>query len=405
MRALGPWVLCAACACVDPGSTDGPSGTITPPHVGTVSVHDPVEPLVPTGTPWEWDLPLGFPAPVVPVDDPMTAEKVELGRHLFYDTRLSGNGTQACASCHEQARAFTDGRALPLGSTGVDGVRNAMGLSNVAYHSTLTWASPVLVQLEQQAPVPMFGETPVELGITGHEEDVLALLAEDPDYGELFAAAYPRMDPDERVDWDPIVGALASFVRALVSFDTPYDRFAYGGDSSAMTDSQKRGMQLFFGEKLECHHCHGSPMFSNSFVTVNSAEPERPFFNDGLYNIDGEGAYPPDNTGLYAFTGQPWDMGKFRPPSLRNLAYTAPYMHDGSVATLDKVLDMYANGGRLLESGPYAGDGSLNPYKSAFLIGFELTAQERRDVLAFLLEGLRDDTLVDDPRFSDPFTP
>lgn len=398
-------MLVATWACADPAPTEDAAPDREHSPVGVVWAGALEEPIVAGGTPWVWNLPLGFPPPVVPPDNPMTVEKVELGRYLFHDVRLSGNGTQSCASCHDQALAYSDGRVVPVGSTGEDGVRNAMALSNVAYHSTLTWANPALVQLEQQAPIPMFGEVPVELGITGHEDEVLARIADDPAYRDLFAAAFPNLDEEERIDWDRVVDGLASFVRALVSFDSPYDRFAYGGDTTAMTDSEKRGMQLFFGERCECHHCHGGPLFSNSFVTANSAEPERPFFNDGLYNIDGEGAYPPDNTGLYAITGQPWDMGKFRPPSLRNLAHTAPYMHDGSMATLDEVVDMYAHGGRVIESGPYAGDGSTNPYKSAFLPGFRLTDQERRDLSGFLLEALRDDTLLVDPRFSDPFEP
>ena len=390
------WVWLMALMACDPD--DGVA--LDPP---TSDTSTPSTTFTGEGTPWVWDLPDGFPRPMVPEGNPMTVEKVELGRHLFYDTRLSLNQTQACASCHEQARGFTDGRSLPLGSTGEEGVRNAMGLTNVAYHSTITWSNPVLLTFEQQILVPLFGEFPVELGLAGHEEEVLARLADDPLYVELFAGAYPELVAEERVDWNLTVDALACFVRALVSWNTPYDDLSYRGQGDALTEGQRRGLELFFSERLECHHCHGGPLFSGSFQTEFTVQPERPFLNTGLYNIDGEGSYPPDNTGLFLFTGEPTDMGAFRPPTLRNLVHTAPYMHDGSVETLEEVLDIYADGGRLITEGPYAGDGRASPYKSPFVPGFELTEQERADMVDFLENALRDDTLIDDPRFSNPF--
>lgn len=352
---------------------------------------------------WSWDLPDGFPSPAVPEDNPMTPEKVELGRYLFYDRRLSGNGTQACSDCHLQELAFTDDRALPEGSTGELGVRNSMGLANTAYHSTLTWANPVLLTFEQQILVPLFGEFPVELGITGHEDEVLERFASDADYQARFEAAFPERPADERISWDPIVDALSSFMRALVSFRTPFDDWTYRDDDDAMTEQELRGLELFFSERLECHHCHGGPLFAGSFDHENTSLSERPFFNTGLYNIDDTGDYPPDNPGLFTFTSDPWDMGRFRPPGLRNLAYTAPYMHDGSIATLEEVIEHYEAGGRTIEDGPYAGDGSTNPYKSPFVTGFELTDAERADLVAFLRDALADESLVTDPALSDPF--
>src|SRR5262249_11079391 len=137
-----------------------------------------------------WNLPTGFPAPRVPADNPMTAAKVELGRHLFYDTRLSANGTQSCASCHEQARAFTDGKERAVGSTGERHPRNSMSLVNVAYFGTLTWANPTLTRLEDQALVPMFGEHPVELGLRSPGTSLLERLERDGTYQRLFAEAF-----------------------------------------------------------------------------------------------------------------------------------------------------------------------------------------------------------------------
>ncbi len=197
---------------------------------------------------WVWDLPPGVPAPAVPADNPMTAAKVELGRYLFYDIRLSGNGTQSCATCHAQALAFTDGRRTSTGSTGDAHPRNAQALVNVAYNSTLTWANPVLSEIEKQVQIPMFGEFPVELGITGKDQLVLGRIKDDARYRGQFAAAFPgEQDP---MTFGNIVKALASFSRALISFDSPYDRFTYRGDKTALSESAQRGMALFLSEAI-----------------------------------------------------------------------------------------------------------------------------------------------------------
>jgi cytochrome c peroxidase len=374
-------------------------------HDGHVHVHsDPaqagyaVAPAAAEDT-YAWNLPAGFPLPYVPPDNPMTAEKVALGRFLFYDKRLSANGTMACASCHEQGRAFTDGKATPHGSTGEPLPRNSQGLANVAYYSTLTWANPVLTDLERQILIPLFSEFPVELGITGHEAEVLARFRADPRYQTLFAAAFPG--EAEPFTWGNIVKALASFSRSLISADSPYDRYL-AGELDALSGAALRGMDLFLSEELECHHCHGGFNFTGSTRQRNTVFVEAPFHNTGLYNLDGRGAYPPNNTGVEAVSNRPEDMGRFRAPSLRNVALTAPYMHDGSMATLEEVVHFYEAGGRYIPDGPYAGDGRRSPLKSGLVSGFTLTDQERADLLAFL-EALTDETFISDPRFSDPF--
>lgn len=347
-------------------------------------------------------LPPGFPAPHIPVDNPLTAAKVELGRHLFYDPRLSGNGTQSCASCHQQALAFSDGHATTAGSTGQALPRNSPGLANVAYNATLTWANPALTTLEAQIPVPLFGETPVELGVQGREAEVLARFANDARYQSLFDAAYPGEPAPVRMH--SVVAALASFVRTLISGRSPFDRFAYDGDSNALSPAARRGLELFFSERLECHHCHGGFNFSHASVHANSPTDASLFHNTGLYNLDGQGAYPLNNTGLFEHTGRPEDMGRFRAPSLRNVALTAPYMHDGSIATLEAVVRHYEAGGRHIPSGPLSGDGRLNPHKSGFVVGFSLTDNERTDLVAFL-QSLTDEAFIQNPRFADPFAP
>jgi cytochrome c peroxidase len=395
-RRAGRVLLAVALLAVAPGACSDPPSTpvdAAPPDAIPVDA-DPGA--------YVWDLPPGFPQPQVPEDNPMTEDKVELGRHLFYDQRLSGNGTQACASCHLQELAFADGKTTPVGSTGEAIPRNSPGLGNVAYYSTLTWPSPLLEHLEQQLLVPIFGERPIELGVTGNEELVLDRLRAEPVYEPLFRAAFP--DDADPYTWSNIVQALASFVRTMITGNSPYDRYVYQGQDDALSESAQRGLALFFSERLECHHCHGGFHFSKAVKYEGSRFIEKNFANIGLYNLDAEGSYPPGAQGLFEFTADPADKGKYRSPSLRNVTLTAPYMHDGSIATLEEVIRHYEAAGRVIESGPNAGDGRANPNKSNFIIGFTLTDQERADVLAFL-ESLTDETFLSDPRFVNPWPP
>ncbi|MFO0749732.1 MAG: di-heme enzyme [Myxococcota bacterium] len=350
--------------------------------------------------PWLWDLPPGFPEPFVPADNPMNADKVELGRRLFYDKRLSGNGTQACASCHIQAHGFAEPKAVSVGSTGEAHFRNAMGLTNAAYNSVQTWANPLHVFLEEQATPPMFGETPVELGLAGKEVEVVQRFQSDPDYAERFALAFP--DGDGRVTIDRITMAIGAFERTLISGQSAYDKFWYQHDPSAMSESALRGMDLFFSERLECFHCHAGFDFASSVTSAGKPFAEIAYHNTGLYNLDGQGAYPAIDQGLYKVTHDPADMGRFKAPTLRNIMVTAPYMHDGSIADIDGVLDHYAAGGRTIADGPDAGVGSASPLKKAFVKGFSLTPDERADLKAFLA-ALTDEAFLADPRFADPF--
>lgn len=348
---------------------------------------------------WKWDLPSSFPRPYVPDDNPMSYAKVELGRHLFYDTRLSGNGTQSCASCHRQDIAFTDDLAQAIGSTGEVHPRNSQTLTNAGYNATLTWANPALTRIEQQVLIPLFGEFPHELGVTGHENEVMARLKNDSNYQTLFARAFPKQtDPFQ---WDNITRALASFTRTLISSNSPYDRYTYLGDTAAMSAAALRGQALFFSERLSCDHCHGGFNFSGA-TRHGSTVVETTFENNGLYNIDGQGGYPIGNRGLFEITGKASDMGRFRPPTLRNSMFTAPYMHDGSIANIEDVIRMYAAGGRNITSGEHSGDGRLNPYKSGLVSGFTLTDQEFADLIAFL-DSLTDTTFIRDKRISNPF--
>jgi cytochrome c peroxidase len=339
---------------------------------------------------YDWRMPAWVPPPTVPDDNPMTEAKFQLGRHLFYDKRLSADRTMSCASCHEQERAFTDGRALPVGVSGETVPRNAQGLANVAWLPVLTWANPNLKRLELQALVPMFGTHPAELGMAGRENELFERLRNEPRYRGLFADAFPET-PNE-ISLRTITRALAAFQRGIVSFGSPYDRYKWGNEPDAISGAAKRGEDLFFGERLECYHCHGGFTFTDNVKHARLPFAELGFHNTALYDFDGTGAYPPDNPGIVEHTADPDDAGRFRTPSLRNIEVTGPYMHDGSIATLEEAIAHYARGGRA----------SSNPLKSGFLVGFELDAEEKGALLAFL-RSLTDRKFLADPRFADPW--
>ena len=333
-----------------------------------------------------WDLAQGFPQPPVPADNPMTAAKVELGRYLFYDNRISVNGKDSCASCHRQELAFTDGRARAEGTTGELHPRSAMSLVNVAYATSLTWANPALTSLEDQALTPMLGEQPIELGLKGHEAAFLATVKADPVYQRLFPAAYP--EERELYTLRNVTKAIAAFERSIVSVRSPYDRYRWGGDMAALSDSAKRGELLFSSsERGGCFQCHGGWNFSAvRFAGSHGREMEGAgFFNTGLT------VYLAPNRGVYEQTRRDEDLGKFRPPTLRNIAVTAPYMHDGSMATLEEVIDHYEAGGRVDQ-----------PNKTRILRRFSLAESEKRDLIEFL-KSLTDRELLHDPRWSDPW--
>jgi cytochrome c peroxidase len=307
-------------------------------------------------TGYEWNLPKGFPQPRVPADNPMTAAKVELGRYLFYDTRMSVNGKAACATCHKQELAFTDGKPVGVGATGEKHTRGAMSLVNIAYSTPLTWNNPDTKRLEDQAVVPMFGEHPVELGLR-EGDGFLPMLRADAKYQSLFAQAFPG--EADLFTVSNVTKAIASFERSIISGRSPWDRYHYERDESAIPEPAKRGEALYFDQRLSCFRCHGGFSFS--------------------------GGAELHNTGVTA--GNP---GKFKAPTLRNIAVTAPYMHDGSIATLDGVLDHYASGGK------------ESVDKDPLIRGFKISEEDRKNLIAFL-QSLTDDAVLHDPRFANPW--
>jgi len=246
-----------------------------------------------------WNLPKGFPKPQIPADNPMTEAKVEVGRYLFYDTRLSVNGKSSCATCHQQELAFTDGRPVSEGATGELHPRGAMSLVNVAHSAVLTWNNPSIRKLEDQALIPMFGDHPVELGMRPSDGFPPSLRA-DAKYQALFDRAFP--DEPDRFSIPNLTKAIACFERSIISARSPYDRYHYGGDDGAVSEAAKHAEVLFFNRHLSCFRCHGG--FN---------------FTDGAFH----------NTGFTA-----GETGEFKTPTLRNIAITAPYMHDGSIRTL-----------------------------------------------------------------------
>jgi cytochrome c peroxidase len=352
-----------------------------------------------SGESYGWSLPKGFPKPRVPVDNPMTAAKVELGRHLFYDTRMSVNGEASCASCHKQELAFTDGRLVSVGATGEKHSRSAMSLVNVAYSAVLTWSNPQIKELERQALVPMFGEHPVELGLR-EGDGFLSMLRSDPKYRDLFDRAFP--ETAERFTITNVTKAIASFERSIISARSPWDRYHYGGDDGAISEAAKRGEILFFSQQLSCFRCHGGFNFSGATVSEGHEIRDPEFHNTGLYNVGGAVGYATPNLGIFEFTKDPKDVGKFKAPTLRNITLTAPYMHDGTIATLDEVLDHYASGGRTVQSGPHAGVGHNNPNKDPLIGGFKMSGKDRNDLIEFL-KSLTDEAVLRDHRFANPW--
>ena len=331
--------------------------------------------LAPGPDVYVWNLPKGFPTPRVPADNPMTAAKAELGRHLFYDKRLSANGTQSCGSCHEQARAFTDGKARAVGSTGEMHSRNAMSLVNIAYAGTLTWSDKGLTRLEDQALVPMYGDHPVELGLTKTGTGLIDRLRRDRTYQRLFADAFgpSRESSRDAFTLDNAVKAIATFERTIISARSPYDRYHTDRVNDALSPAARRGETLFFSQPYTCFRCH------NGFTMAGATDFEGRERN-------AEGGIEFHNTGV-DITPE-----KFKAPTLRNVAVTGPYMHDGSMATLDDVLDHYAAAGRHAD----------NPAKSRSVRGFTLTADQRADFVAFL-NSLTDEAVLHDPRFANPW--
>jgi cytochrome c peroxidase len=260
---------------------------------------------------FDWRLPPGFPPPAVPADNPMSEAKVALGAALFTDPRLSISGRHSCRSCHDPARAFTDGLPRSRGASGHTLSWNAPTLINVAYNASYGWQDPQVRTLEQQMLGPLFH--PLELGLAGRETAVEQELAADANMMRGFRAAFPH-DPHP-VTLANVIRAIAAFERTLIAGGSDFDRYVFRGEHDALDATQKQGMALFFS-KAGCSACHGGINFSGPWVDRDDAGAE-PVFAD-----TGTGA-------------------AVRVPTLRNLGATAPYMHDGRLATVEQVVEHY----------------------------------------------------------------
>jgi cytochrome c peroxidase len=322
-------------------------------------------------------------------------DKITLGRYLFYDRRLSINNTKSCGTCHNPAFAFTDGYKRSLGAFADLHQRNTEPLFNLAQQKYFTAADSSIHSVFQQMNNPLFKTNPIEMGVNGAEDIILERLKKEKIYKNLFSKI------GEQITWQNIKSAIASFELNLISNNSPYDKFIKG-DKLALSESAKKGMELFNSINLKCSSCHGGNNFSSP-ILINEKKDTSFYFNTGLYNTDGKGSYPNYDQGLYQFTSTLNDMGKFRVPTLRNLAFTAPYYHDGSGASLTDVIENYARGGRLIKEGIYKGDGKTNTYKHAFINGFELNATNKLDLINFLL-SLSDSSFVNNTNYQNPFT-
>lgn len=329
--------------------------------------------------PTDYDLqyPDHFPNMVIPADNPMTNEGVDLGRHLFYDPILSLDSTQSCSSCHLPAGSFTDNLSVSAGIDGINGKRSSMSLLNVGFVSTGLFWDGRSRTLERQALIPV--EDPVELHDTW--PNVIRKLSRHDDYPTLFRKAF-GIESRSGITKELAAKAIAQFERSLVSSgESKYDRVVSG--RSVFTDEELRGFDIFFdidpdaSRHAECGHCHNAPLF-----TTNE------YRNNGLDEVESLRDFVDQGRGRV--TGRVFDNGLFRIPTLRNIESTAPYMHDGRFQTLDEVIDHYITGGFHADN------------LGAVMRPLNLQEEDRRDLVAFI-KTLADPDFMNNPLYSNPF--
>jgi len=328
-----------------------------------------------TPTPYTIEIPPIFasklPPPSLSNTNPLTEEGVALGRLLFFEKKLSGDGSQSCASCHSPQFAFTDDTAFSEGIDGISGSRNSMPIFNAAWNfeNTFFWDGRS-TSLEDQALEPVVN--PIEMHNTWPQ--AAASLQETTNYPLLFEQAFGTSTIDSIL----IVKAIAQFERTLISGNSKFDRFLLGEEP--LTEAEENGLAIFMDEtRGDCFHCHG--------------DPNNPLWTDNVFHNNGLDAIITDK-GLGGITGDPREDGLFKSPSLRNLAFTAPYMHDGRFATLDEVINHYSEGLVYSET--------IDPLmKTVAEGGVHLTDDEKADLKAFLL-SLSDPSFISNPNFQNP---
>jgi cytochrome c peroxidase len=308
------------------------------------------------------NLPAGFPELPIPSDNPMSVAKIELGRHLFHERRISKDFRVSCATCHNQPVAFTDARRKSVGFGGDSTFRNALSLANVAYNPLYLWDGGVR-SLEVQALGPIVNANEMNM----RPDSVEARLRQIPKYAALFRNAWG----DDAITIDRVTKSIAAFERTFISANSAFDRWQRG-DLSALNASAQRGVELFFGEKGDCWHCHGQ----FNLTTFG-------FHNNAIDSVSTR------DEGRYRVTNAASDIGKFKTPTLRNVALTAPYMHDGRFQTLNQVLRHYNSGGL------------PHPNKDPLMRPLGLSEQEIQDIIAFL-NALSDPEFISNPAFQAP---
>ncbi len=299
--------------------------------------------------PYALTIPKGLPAVGIPADNPLTVARVDLGKELFFDKRLSADNSFSCATCHDPGKGWGNGKAVAQGVGGQTGSRSVGSIVNVSYQNFLFWDGRA-GSLEEQALQPI--QNPIEMGMSSPAE-LESRLSRIAGYREQFQQAFGT-----DVTAENVAKALAAFERTILSGDAPYDRYK-AGEADALSEPALRGMKLF-SNKAHCSACHSGANFS-----------------DGAFHNLGMGVKNPNfDVGREKISGLLGDRGSFKTPLLRDIARTAPYMHDGSLPTLEAVIDHYDKGG------------VPNPQLDEEIYPLKLTAQEKRDLLAFLREGL-----------------
>jgi cytochrome c peroxidase len=275
-------------------------------------------------------------------------EQIALGKRLFFDTRLSGNGTKSCANCHAPEFAFSDGYRRSMGIEADETLRNAPSLFNTNFYATLTWANPNVKNYEQQMRMPMFKQHPPELGLDSTNVSHFAWLEKDTFYQKQFPKAFPKQN--QPFNYQYVIKAIAAYEKTLIALNSAYDDFRKG-NKTAISEAAQRGEKLFFSERLQCGRCHPYPLFTD-------ADQPNIYHNIGYFNEK--------DFGIYTITKNEADKGKFRTPTLRNIANTSPYMHDGGIERLEDVIKHFEN------------------TQNAEIQPFTLTKSERDDLISFL---------------------
>jgi cytochrome c peroxidase len=320
-------------------------------------------------SPYTVETPAGFPAMNIPTDNPLTVEGVALGRKLFYDKILSGNNMQSCASCHNQALSFTDnGTQFSTGITGAIGTRNAQPLINLGYNLHYFWDGRGTT-LEQQILEPV--SNPIEMHLPWTE--AAAKLNANSTYVDEFKKAFGI----SKIDSSYVVKALAQFMRTMISYNSRLDKRLR--NEISLTSSELNGYVIYVTERGDCFHCHN--------IDAARLMTDNLFHNNGLDSVF-------TDLGRGAINGNAFDNGKFLTPTLRNIALTAPYMHDGRFQTLEEVVEHYNSGGKA--------SATVDPLMKHVGTGLNLSNQEKADLVAFL-KTMTDSSFINDVRFKSPF--